>query len=75
MVREVGLEPTQDFSRQDLNLVRLPISPLTPIFQLYILLAGSLRYRMRYAFCPVSCMLTIASKTRTQKPKREILTD
>ena len=32
MVREVGLEPTRHCCRQDLNLVRLPISPLTRIF-------------------------------------------
>jgi hypothetical protein len=32
MVREVGLEPTRHCCRQDLNLVRLPISPLTRVF-------------------------------------------
>ena len=32
LVREAGLEPARDCSRQDLNLVRLPISPLTRIF-------------------------------------------
>lgn len=29
MVREAGLEPAHPCGRQDLNLVRLPISPLT----------------------------------------------
>src|SRR5260370_372543 len=32
LVREVGLEPTRHCCRQDLNLVRLPISPLTRVF-------------------------------------------
>jgi hypothetical protein len=32
MVREVGLEPTRHCCRQDLNLVRLPISPLTRVY-------------------------------------------
>jgi hypothetical protein len=31
LVREVGLEPTRHCCRQDLNLVRLPISPLTRV--------------------------------------------
>lgn len=31
MVREAGLEPARLCGRQDLNLVRLPISPLTHI--------------------------------------------
>lgn len=29
MVREIGLEPTRLLRRQDLNLLRLPISPLS----------------------------------------------
>src|SRR5260370_17797095 len=32
LVREVGLEPTRHCCRQDLNLVRLPISPLSRVF-------------------------------------------
>ena len=32
LVREVGLEPTRHCCRQDLNLVRLPISPLTRVY-------------------------------------------
>lgn len=47
LVPEVGIEPTRDFSRQILSLVRLPIPPLRPC----VVYSAHIRY---YSFLRVN---------------------
>ncbi len=66
VVREAGLEPAHPCGRQDLNLVRLPISPLTHV---------DVRQRRRDAAWALREHAADVGRAAAGKREREILTD